>query len=96
MGLKITSKNVCLYFDSFGEPPNKDITNFLSKYYNKLVYNSTQVQSVFSNKCGEFSMQFVCVVEDKKSFNSFLSKFNHKNLLANDRITENFFLNYLQ
>ena len=96
MGLKITSKNVCLYFDSFGEPPNKDITNFLSKYYNKLVYNSTQVQSVFSNKCGEFSMQFVCIVEDKKSFNSFLSKFNHKNLLANDRITEDFFLNYLQ
>ena len=61
-----------------------------------IMSSKTQVQSVFSNKCGEFSMQFVCVVEDKKSFNSFLSKFNHKNLLANDRITEDFFLNYLQ
>ena len=95
MGLKITSKNVCLFFDSFGEPPNKYITDFLSRYYRKLVYNSIQVQSVFSNKCGEFSMQFICVVNDRTSFNNFISKFDHTNLLANDKITENFLVNYL-
>ena len=96
MGLKITSKNVCLFFDSFGEPPNIRIINSLSKKFRKLVYNSIQIQSVFSNKCGEFSMQFICLVNDRKSFSNFLSQFDHQNLLANDFITENFFLNYLQ
>ena len=96
MGLKITSKNVCLFFDSFGEPPNKNIINNLSKQFRKLVYSSIQMQNVFSNKCGEFSMQFICMVNDKKSFNKFLSQFDSKNLLANDIVTENFFLNYLQ
>lgn len=96
MGLKITSKNLCLFFDSFGEPPNINVINSLSKKFTKLVYSSMQIQSVFSNKCGEFSMQFICMVNDRKSFNNFLSQFDHKNLLANDFITENFFLNYLQ
>ena len=96
MGLKITSKNVCLFFDSFGEPPNINIINSLSKKFRKLVYNSTQIQSVFSSKCGEFSMQFICMVKDRKSFYYFISKFDHTNLLANDIITENFFHNYLQ
>ena len=93
MGLKITSKNLCLFFDSFGEPPNINVINSLSKKFTKLVYSSMQIQSVFSNKCGEFSMQFICMVNDRKSFNNFLSQFDHKNLLANDFITENFFLN---
>ena len=96
MGLKISSKDTCLFFDSFGEPPNKSIINILEKYFDKLVYNEIQIQSVFSNKCGEFSMQFICMVHDKRSFNNFLSKFNHTNLLANDSITENFLENYLQ
>ena len=66
------------------------------KKFRKLVYNSTQIQSVFSSKCGEFSMQFICMVKDRKSFYYFISKFDHTNLLANDIITENFFHNYLQ
>ena len=97
MGLKIISKNKCLFFDSFGEPPNKSITNYLSEQFRKIkvIYNSIQIQSVFSNKCGEFSMQFICMVNNEKSFNKFLSLFNHKNLLANDVITQNFKLSYL-
>ena len=93
MGLKISSKNTCLFFDSFGEVPKKSIIDFLGQYYRKIVYNQIQIQSVFSNKCGEFSIQFICEVKDRKSFNNFISKFNHKNLLANDIITENFILN---
>jgi len=94
MGLKISSKNVCLFFDSFGEPPNINIINSLSKQFRKLVYNSIQIQSVFSSKCGEFSMQFICMVKDRKSFDYFISQFDHINLLANDITTDNFFHNY--
>ena len=98
MALKIISKKCCLFFDSFGEPPNKSIINFLSNQFRKIevIYNSLQIQSIFSNKCGEFSMQFICMVNDKKSFNKFISLFNHKNLLANDVITQNFKLSYLK
>ena len=98
MALKIISKKTCLFFDSFGEPPNKSITNHLLQQFRKMkvIYNSIQIQSIFSNKCGEFSMQFICMVNDKKSFNKFISLFNHKNLLANDVITQNFTLTYLK
>ena len=98
MALKIISKKCCLFFDSFGEPPNKSIINFLSNQFRKIevIYNSLQIQSIFSNKCGEFSMQFIYMVNDKKSFNKFISMFNHNNLLANDVITQNFTLTYLK
>ena len=98
MALKIISKKCCLFFDSFGEPPNKSIINFLSNQFRKIevIYNSLQIQSIFSNKCGEFSMQFIYMVNDKKSFNKFISMFNHNNLLANDVITQNFKLIYLK
>ena len=98
MALKIISKKCCLFFDSFGEPPNKSIINFLSNQFRKIevIYNSLQIQSIFSNKCGEFSMQFIYMVNDEKSFNEFLSMFNHNNLLANDVITQNFTLTYLK
>ena len=44
-------KNNPLYFDSFGLPPDDRIIKFL-KGKNQILYNSSQLQDLESNRCG--------------------------------------------
>ena len=81
----VLTKKRCFYFDSFGWPIiEMDIKHYLSKYYQKVVYSDLCVQHVMSVKCGEFCMGFVKHVHNRKSYLSYLSHFDYKNVLLND------------
>ena len=81
----VMTRKSCFYFDSFGCPIIElDIKKYLSKYYMKVVYSDICIQHVMSVKCGEFCIGFVTQVRTRKSYLSFLSNFNFKNVLLND------------
>ena len=81
----VMTKKSCFYFDSFGWPIiEMNIKKYLSKYYQKVVYSDMCIQHVMSVKCGEFCMGFVKHVRNRKSYQSYLSNFDFKNVLLND------------
>ena len=78
-------ENICLYFDSFGLPVlENDIVNFLKPYYQKVIYNSVQLQDMTSATCGHFCINFIHHVNSIKSYASFIQSFSHTNLIEND------------
>ena len=81
----------CFYFDSFGIPIiNHEIHKFLQKKYKKVTFSALCIQDFRSNKCGEFCIIFLKNVSNKKTYLSFLKRFNDANLLFNDGLIENF------
>jgi hypothetical protein len=51
VSIYVANRDNVEYFDSFGEPPNKDIELYLSRFKN-MVRNKVKIQSVFDNSCG--------------------------------------------
>ena len=75
----------CFYFDSFGIPVlNSEIRKFLGKKYKKVTFSTLCVQDFRSNKCGEFCINFLKFVSNKKTYQLLLKKFCDVNLLFND------------
>ena len=90
VALLLTPKS-CFYFDSFGIPIiNHEIHKFLQKKYKQVTFSALCIQDYRSNKCGEFCIIFLKNVSNKKTYMSFLKRFNNANLLFNDRLIENF------
>ena len=85
VALKMT-KNKCFYFDSFGlYIVNENIRKFVSKY-GKVTYSNICIQDIRSEKCGQFCVAFVKIVNNVKSYNNFIKIFNHSKLYLNDFI----------
>ena len=83
----IVSDGKCCYFDSFGcENLNLDILNALKnvgiKRYN---FNSKQIQSVYSDKCGFYCVAFILSFCYGISYRKFIDIFSD-DLAKNDEI----------
>lgn len=77
----------CFYFDSFGVPiMNIEIKNFLKKKYKKVIYSDVCIQSFKSKKCGQFCINFLKMVKNKKTYISFLKRFCDVDLSYNDHL----------
>ena len=80
----------CFYFDSFGLPIlNSELKKFLRKKYKKITFSTLCVQDFRSNKCGEFCINFLKFVSNKKTYQLFLNSFCDVTLSLNDNIIEN-------
>ena len=77
----------CFYFDSFGVPiMNIEIKNFLKEKYKKVIYSDVCIQSFKSKKCGQFCINFLKIVKNKKTYISFLKRFCDVDLSYNDHL----------
>jgi hypothetical protein len=76
------------YFDSFGLPPPKNITN----YHNNIYYSNKQIQNKNDNNCGWYALMFIIYFNDKNinnlNYNDFIKQFNN---FDNNKILINFF-----
>ena len=83
-------KNRACYFDSFGERPNKTISNYL-KNIKTIYYNTEQVQPDNSYLCGLYCVFFLRLMAKRVPYSSILSRFSRENLKRNDRLVLNQF-----
>lgn len=80
------------FFDSFGLPVqfyDKRIGSFLSKF----IYvrtSSMQIQSTFSDVCGQFSVYYLASRVNGITFDSILDSFSAQNLIKNDERVKTF------
>lgn len=88
IAIVLNGDGTSLYFDSFGNPPNrKEILEFLSVVSrNGCQHNTVMVQNPLSSTCGVFCIDFIVSVMCEESLGDFLSNF-HTNYLVNDRTT---------
>ena len=80
-------QNCFLYFDPQGD--QGEVRELLPSSY---LSNPTAVQSSSSQECGLFSMLFIRLVEDVKSYENFLNLFDYPCSLTNDSIARHHFL----
>ena len=86
----VLTKHKCFYFDSFGAPILEEtIVIYLQQKYKKVTVNNECIQHFTSASCGLFCISFVKNVNNKISFEKFISKFSLFNLLKNDNIVLN-------
>ena len=86
----VLTKTKCFYFDSFGAPILEEtIVIYLQQKYKKVTVNNECIQHFTSASCGLFCLAFVKNVNNKISFEKFISKFSLLNLLKNDNIVLN-------
>ena len=86
----VLTKSKCLYFDSFGVGITEEtIVSYLQQKYEKVTVNNECIQHFTSASCGLFCIAFVKNVNNKISFEKFISKFSLFNLLKNDNIVLN-------
>ena len=65
------------YFDSFGMPPsNNNLALFLTNNCKKIIFNNKRIQSLFSNKCGQYCLVYSYFKGKNKSLRYFLSFFD--------------------
>jgi hypothetical protein len=58
VAIYVKDKNSVEYFDSFAQPPNKFIENYLKKFQ-YLKINKTKIQSIFDTSCGSHVIYFL-------------------------------------
>ncbi|KMQ87608.1 hypothetical protein RF55_13066 [Lasius niger] len=61
LSIYLQNEQTLEFYDSFGLPPEvygEDISRFVKKY-SDVVWNSTPVQSLTSNVCGQFCIYFI-------------------------------------
>lgn len=88
------TKNVVEYFDSGGTDSfesNRHIKYFIELQEKKLHYNTKQVQSFSSDRCGIFVLLFLYARNVNISFTTFLNVFKQENLNLNDDIADRLF-----
>ena len=81
------SKNVVVYFDSYGlETIDLTIEKYLKKYRKKILHSNVQLQHVFSSHCGYFCISFILCLENNIPLHKFLKMFHEKDFYLNDYI----------
>ena len=86
VGFIINEQRKCFFFDSFGNQIlNLDILYSLKRMgIDSYIYNTKEIQSIFSNSCGYFCIAFVLAWKQKIPNNIFLSLFSEYNQESND------------
>ena len=65
--------NTFEYFDPLGEKPSIPFLNFMTKFTNKIILNTKQVQPLYSSTCGEYCIYFSCIRSRDVDFKVILS-----------------------
>lgn len=86
----------CVYFDSFGFPPNVPIIDFLKRRYGTdFEYNHREIQDYYHDSCGEWCLAFLIAMKKNVhslgligAANAFLSSFDG-HTLYNELILRN-------
>lgn len=82
VGLKKSLDNKLLYYDSFNQPPPKNVTDYAKQNKNHLYYNDDNLkyvsfQNIKSTSCGYFTVKWfnqVNTVQDYRDFNKLYGK----------------------
>jgi hypothetical protein len=62
---------ICIYIDSFGNPPPSNITKMIHQKNYEICYNSIQVQHINSVSCGYYACYFLWSLNnDKKPYST--------------------------
>ena len=86
----ILLNNICLYFDpDYNGAICEEILLFLQKRYKCIIANTQKIQHSESYICAKYCIAFILFVNSKKSYMSFLNKFDYKNTKKNDIIVNN-------
>ena len=64
----------CLYFDSFGISPPDQIRTFMRKSKKKMIYPTTDYQSIDSSQCGEFCIYIINQLQENKALDTVFQK----------------------
>lgn len=97
VSLQFINKDLCLYFDSFGEGVcDNMIIKYLKPLYKKVTFNSIKLQHDDSKTCGLFCSLFVTLVHNRKDFKYFLKLFDKSNLHNNDNVLYHIYTNYIK
>ena len=82
----INKNNEIYYFDSFGLPPPREVTNLKKE----CIYNTSQYQAKTSVLCGYYCLYFLKNLKNI-SFEKFLQKLCQTDINKNEKIIENYF-----
>ena len=74
----------CDYFDSYGQPPKKEIQDFMNKHAKSIQVNTKQFQSIDSDVCGQYCIYFLTKRALHHSMHEILSVFNENRHNEND------------
>lgn len=82
------SSSVVYYFDSFGDPPRREIRRWLLQHFPLIAYNSRKQQHVDSVTCGGYGIFVLRELCSGKSFERVVRHF--VSIKDDDRFIENF------
>lgn len=83
------------FFDSFGRSPNYDeILKLFRNYSNCVIFNNHQLQSDFSEICGQFCLLYLLFKCEMWSMRKFVSIFSKVDKIKNDSNVEKLFQKY--
>ena len=74
----------CLYFDSYGVIPPKEIVQFMKQSKKKILYNIYRIQSFTSFLCGYYCIDFVESMLNGMTYMDWLLQYDPKHFQKND------------
>lgn len=77
----------CIYFCSYGLPPNEEILNYLQNHFQKFTRNLHGFQSPGATNCGKYCILFIYFMSIGWNFDHFinyLSNFKNSDHFVND------------
>lgn len=91
--LLMCRESICLYFDSFGIPPPKEVLTFIRQKYKQHYWNNEIIQNIKSQLCGYFCLALIKYVKNSKdmlmSSQNFINMFDD-NTKLNDNILKKY------
>jgi hypothetical protein len=79
------TKRYLEFFDSYGIAPSSHIQSILRKLKKPILYNSGQIQSIKSNRCGWYCMDYIKKREQGKSPGDIIFEYKPNGSIDNDR-----------
>ena len=74
----------CDYFDSYGQPPKKEIQDFMNKHTKSIQANTKQFQRIDSDGCGKYCIYFLTRRALQHKMHEIVSLFNENRHNEND------------
>lgn len=99
IALYLPVKDRAEFFDSYGRAPmhNEFLEFFIKNKIKKILYNKTQLQSVFSAVCGQYCCFYLLARSNNCSLKKFKNKFfKNQNLIQNDTNIKRLFYNHFE
>lgn len=78
VALHMPNAGEAYYFDSFGEPPDGDIEEFLRTNKIDLIYSPFPIQSLISKVCGGYCIYFLHECAKRRRYEDILAELNRK------------------